>query len=53
MLISPAFAHGSAATTGATGLGPFILLGIGVVFVLVLLAEKKWRNRKAARENKG
>ena len=43
MLISPAFAHGS---TAETGLGPFILLGIGVVFVLVLVAEKKWYRHK-------
>ncbi len=40
MLISPAFAHGSNVETGSTGLGPFILLGIGAVFVLVLFAEK-------------
>ncbi len=50
MLISPAFAHGSTAETGITGLGPFILLGIGAVFVLVLFAEKKWRRHKLNRQ---
>ncbi len=46
MLISSAFAHGSTAEAGSTSLGPFILLGIGAVFVLVLVAEKKWRQHK-------
>ena len=40
MLISSAFAHGSNAEAGSTSLGPFILLTIGAVFVLVLFAEK-------------
>jgi len=46
MLISSAFAHGSNAEAGSTSLGPFILLAIGAVFVLVLFAEKKWRRHK-------
>ena len=37
MLITPAFAHGSNVEAGSTSLGPFILLAIGAVFVLVLL----------------
>ncbi len=50
MLISPAFAHGSTAAAGSTSLGPFILLGIGAVFVLVLFAERKWRRHKLNRQ---
>ncbi len=52
MLISPAFAHGSTAEIGSTSLGPFILLGIGAVFVLVLFAEKKWRRHKLNRQKR-
>jgi len=52
MLISSAWAHGSVADSGATNLGPFILLGVGIVFVLVLFAEKKWRRHKQSRENR-
>lgn len=52
MLISTAFAHGSNVETGSTSLGPFILLAIGAVFVLVLFAEKKWRRHKLNRQKR-
>ena len=53
MLITPAFAHGSNVEAGSTSLGPFILLAIGAVFVLVLFAEKKWRRHKLNRQKRG
>ena len=46
MLISPALAHGSSGAETSAGFGPLILLAVGVVIVVVLSAEKKWRNRK-------
>jgi hypothetical protein len=51
MLISSAFAHGVTADVGTTSLGPFILLGAGAVFVLVLFAEKKWRRHRESRQH--
>ncbi len=48
MLISPAFAHGSSGAETSAGFGPLFLLAVGIVVVVVLLAEKEWRNRKHA-----
>ncbi len=50
MLISSAWAHGAGASAGVGGTGPFIILGAAVVFVLVLVAEKKWRKYKKSRQ---
>ncbi len=46
MLISPALAHGSSGAETSAGFGPLILLAVGVVIVVVLLAERKWRKPK-------
>ena len=51
MLISPALAHGSAGVETSVGFGPLIFLTVGIVVVVVLLAEKRWRKRK--RKNTG
>ena len=48
MLISSAFAHGSSGAETSAGFGPLILLAVGVVVVVVLLGEKKWRKRQHA-----
>ncbi len=54
MLISQALAHGASGVENpAGGGGPLILLGVAVVFVLVLMAEKKWRRRKPRHNDKG
>ncbi len=53
MLISPALAHGSAGVETSVGLGPLIFLAVGIVVVVVLLAEKKWRNRQRKRAGIG
>ncbi len=54
MFISPALAHGASGVKNlAGGFGPLILLGVAVVFVLVLVAEKKWRQRKPRHNDKG
>ena len=45
-MISPALAHGSAGVATSAGFGPLIFLAVGILIVVVLLAEKKWRNRK-------
>ena len=50
MLISPALAHGTTTGEQPGGYGPLILLGVAVVFVLALVAEKKWRKRKLMRD---
>ncbi len=42
-----------ASKTRRGGIGPLILLGVAVVFVLVLVAEKKWRRRKPRHNAKG
>jgi hypothetical protein len=49
MLISPALAHGSSGAESSAGFGPLILIAVGVVIVVVLLGEKKWRARKQKR----
>ncbi len=46
MLISPALAQASSGASA--GFGPLVLLAVGIVAVVVLLGEKKWRNRKRA-----
>ncbi len=43
-MISPALAHGSSGAGASAGLGPLILLAVGIV--VFLLAEKKWRDGK-------
>ena len=48
-----ALAHGSGGAETSVGFGPLILLAVGVVIVVVLLAEKKWRNRKRKYANTG
>ncbi len=54
MLISQALAHGTSGVENpAGGFGPLILLGVAVVFVLVLMAEKKWRRRKPRHNDEG
>ncbi len=45
-MISPALAHGSSGAGASAGLGPLILLAVGIVVGVFLLAEKKWRDRK-------
>ncbi len=45
-MISPALAHGSSGAGTSAGFGPLILLADGIVVVVVLSAEMKWRNRK-------
>lgn len=51
MWISPAFAHGSSGVDSAGQHGPLILLGVAVVVVSLLVAEKKWRRRKQRLQN--
>ena len=53
MLIPPALAHGTSGADAAGGFGPLILVVVAVVFVLVLVGEKKWRERKLARDGDG
>lgn len=43
MFISQALAHGSSGVDSPGGSGPLILLAVAVLFVLVLVGEKKWR----------
>lgn len=50
MLISQALAHGASGADSPGGFGPFILLGVAIVFVLVLLGEKKWRTYRQRRD---
>ncbi|MEE8445197.1 MAG: hypothetical protein V3S44_07580 [Alphaproteobacteria bacterium] len=53
MFISQALAHGASGASSPGGLGPFILLGVAILFVLVLIGEKKWRayrNRRGESE---
>ena len=49
MLISPAWAHGSTTSESVGSLGPFIILGFAIVFVLALVADSKLRKRKQRR----
>jgi hypothetical protein len=48
MLISPAWAHGTGG--GGSAVGPLILLGVAMVFVLVVVGRKRWRERRARRD---
>lgn len=43
MFISQALAHGASGADSPGGFGPLILLGVAVLFILILLGEKKWR----------
>ncbi len=52
-MISPALAHGSSGVETSAGFGPLILLAVGIVVVVVLLAEKKWRKRKQKHADTG
>ncbi len=51
MLISPALAHGAGG--GGSPVGPLILLAVAIVFLLVFVAQKKWRGRKPSRDGSG
>ena len=53
MLISPALAHGASGADSSGGFGPLILVVVAVVFVVVLVGEKKWRGRRLARDGNG
>ncbi len=46
-------AHGSVGVETSVGFGPLIFLAVGIVVVVVLLAEKKWRNRQRKRAGIG
>ena len=50
MVISPALAHGSNDAGSVGGYGPLILLAVAIVFVLVLVGQKKWRRCKSKRD---
>ncbi len=52
-MISPALAHGSSGAETSAGFGPLIFLAVGILIVVVLLDEKKWRNRKRKHANIG
>lgn len=51
MFISQALAHGTGGV--GTAVGPLILLGVAVVFVLVLVGRKMWRKRKPGPDGSG
>ncbi len=53
MLISQALAHGSSGVESTGGYGPLILQAVATVGILFLVAEGKWRKRKARREAVG
>jgi hypothetical protein len=46
MFVSQALAHGASGADSPGGLGPIILLAVAVLFVLVLVGERKWREYK-------
>ena len=50
-MVSPALAHGIGG--GGSAVGPLILLAVAVVFVLVLVGQKKWHRRKQRRDGSG
>ncbi len=50
-MISPALAHGSSGAGASAGFGPLVLVAVGIVGVL--LAEKKWRDRKRQHADSG
>ncbi len=50
MFISQALAHGSSGVDSPGGFGPLIVLAVAVLFVLVLVGEKKWRAYRQRRE---
>ncbi len=49
MFISQALAHGASGVDSPGGFGPLIMLAVAVLFVLVLLGEKKWRGFRKRR----
>ncbi len=54
MLISPAWAHGSAVgDTSAGGIALLIILAVVIVLFLGYLGQKKWRRRKLRRDGGG
>jgi hypothetical protein len=53
MLISPALAHGASGVDVAASRGPLIILAILVVFVIVFVAEAKWRKYRLRRDSGG
>ena len=52
-MISPALAHGASGVDSVGGLAPLILLAIAVVFVVVFVAEAKWRKYRLRRDDSG
>ncbi len=50
MFISQALAHGASGADSPGGFGPFILLAVAALFVLVLVGEKKWRAYRQRRD---
>ncbi len=50
MFISQALAHGSSGADSPGGAGPLIMLAVAIVFVLVLVGEKKWREYSQRRD---
>ncbi len=50
MLISQALAHGAGGADSPGGFGPLIMLAVAVVFVLVLVGERKWREYSQHRD---
>ena len=53
MLISPALAHGASGVDATGSRGPLIIVAILVVFVLVFVAEAKWRKYRLRRDDSG
>lgn len=51
MFISHALAHGSSGVDSPGGFGPLIMLAVAVLFVLVLVGERKWREYSQLRES--
>ena len=55
MLISPALAHGTkgAETSGGGGVALLIILGAAILFGLIHMGLKRWRQRKLERNGDG
>jgi len=51
MLISPALAFDSTPGTGSSGgaIALSIIVGVAIMFLLIYVAQKKWRRRKQLR----
>ena len=54
MLVSRAFGHGTIASESSGGGNALlIILGVGILFRLVYMGRKRWRRRKAVRDDDG